>query len=141
MTFSTHLKFLKMKAHFENEIAFWKWKHILKLNPIPTSTGQNKPIYECDVTKLSRNRVKSIIHQWWPLVSLFHIIFGQWWPLEFLLHIISTGGDLYNRHDSSFTPMMTLQKSDLVRWPRFSVVDPGVLYRGPLRSPILTVHA
>ena len=44
-------------------------------------------------------------------------------------------------HDSSLTPMVTLQKSDLGRGPRFSVADPGVRYRGPLRSPILTVQA
>ena len=37
--------------------------------------------------------------------------------------------------------MVTLQKSDLGRGPRFSVADPGVRYRGPLRSPILTVQA
>ena len=51
------------------------------------------------------------------------------------------GGDLNNRHDSSLTPMVTLKKSDLGRGPRFSVADPGVRYRGPLRSPILTVQA
>ena len=28
-----HLKhILKMKAHFENEYTFWKWKHILKMS-------------------------------------------------------------------------------------------------------------
>jgi hypothetical protein len=37
--------------------------------------------------------------------------------------------------------MVTLQKSDLGRGPRFLVADPGVRYRGPLRSPILTVQA
>ena len=35
MTFSTHLKhILKMKAHFENESAFWKWKRILNLSKL-----------------------------------------------------------------------------------------------------------
>ena len=35
MTFSTHLKhILKMKSHFENERAFWKWKRILKLSKL-----------------------------------------------------------------------------------------------------------
>ena len=37
--------------------------------------------------------------------------------------------------------MVTLKKSDLGRGPRFLVADPGVRYRGPLRSPILTVQA
>ena len=85
--------------------------------------------------------------QWWPLVSI--IISYYSWPvvtfriqlLELLLHIICAGGDRYNRHDSSLTPMVTLQKSDLGRGPRFSVADPGVRYRGPLLSPILTNQA
>ena len=31
------------------------------INPIPTSQGQNQPLYECHVTKSGRNRVKVLI--------------------------------------------------------------------------------
>ena len=30
------------------------------LSPIPTSHGQNQPIYECHVTTAGRNRVKAV---------------------------------------------------------------------------------
>jgi hypothetical protein len=50
------------------------------------------------------------------------------WPLELLIHIICAGGDLYNRYDSSLTPMVTLQKSDLGSCP-------PVFGSGP-RSPL-----
>ena len=40
-----------------------------------------------------------------------------------------------------FLPVVSLENRDLGSGPRFPVADPGVRYRGPLRSPILTVQA
>ena len=36
--------------------------HLHSVNPIPTGTGWNQPLYERHVTKSGRNRVKQQIH-------------------------------------------------------------------------------
>ena len=50
----TNLAYFHAKKCFEKS----KLMTFNVLNPISTGTGQNEPLYEYDVTAISRNRVK-----------------------------------------------------------------------------------